>query len=148
MIRRPPRSTRTDTLFPSTTLFRSLSGGQRQLASLAQALVHRPELLLLDEPLTSLDMNYQIHVMRILARLTRVHGLIAMVALHDLNIVLRHVDHAWLLHQGKLIDSGAPVAGTKTENHGRTFTIPTRSAHAGQSRPHMFLTHEENQVVK
>src|SRR3546814_8586179 len=139
MIRRPPRSTRTDTLFPSTTLFRSLSGGQRQLASLAQALVHRPELLLLDEPLTSLDMNDQIHVMRILARLTRVHGLIVIVVLHDLNIALRYADHAWLLHQGRLIASGTPVAVTQPENLARAFSIRTRLEHDSQGRPHIFI---------
>src|SRR3546814_18759582 len=129
MIRRPPRSTRTDTLFPSTTLFRSLSGGQRQLASLAQALVHRPELLLLDEPLTSLDMNYQIHVMRILARLTRVHGLIVIVVLHDLNIALRYADHAWLLQQGRLIARGTTLAVTPPNHLARPFSIHPRPHH-------------------
>src|SRR3546814_12029797 len=63
MIRPPPRSTRTDTLFPYTTLFRSLldrkpralSGGQRQRVALARAIVRKASVFLMDEPLSNLD---------------------------------------------------------------------------------------------
>src|SRR3546814_18207461 len=50
MIRRPPRSTRTDTLFPYTTLFRS------RRAAIARALAQNPDVLLLDEPTNHLDL--------------------------------------------------------------------------------------------
>ncbi len=86
-----------------------LSGGQKQLASLAQALVRRPRLLLLDEPLSALDLNYQFHVMDVLRRQTRQHRLVALVVLHDLNIALRHADHALLLHAGAIDAEGPPA---------------------------------------
>lgn len=48
----------------------SLSGGQKQLVGLAQSLIRRPALLLLDEPLSALDLNYQFHVMDVVSRET------------------------------------------------------------------------------
>lgn len=52
----------------------SLSGGQKQLVGLAQSLIRRPALLLLDEPLSALDLNYQFHVMDVVSRETRRYG--------------------------------------------------------------------------
>lgn len=86
-----------------------LSGGQRQLAALAQALVRRPRVLLLDEPLSALDLNYQYLVMELLRRETCRHGLVTLVVLHDLNTAFRHVDRALLLHRGRLLRAGSPA---------------------------------------
>jgi len=85
-----------------------LSGGQKQLVGLAQALIRRPRLLLLDEPLSALDLNYQFHVMDLLRRETRRHGLITLIMLHDLNTVLRHGDDCVLIKQGRLLGEGLP----------------------------------------
>ncbi|ALM86646.1 iron ABC transporter ATP-binding protein [Bordetella sp. N] len=87
-----------------------LSGGQKQLVGLAQALVRRPRLLLLDEPLSALDLNYQFHVMRLLRRETREQGLVTLVVLHDLDMALRHADQAWMLSRGEIVAAGAPGA--------------------------------------
>lgn len=84
-----------------------LSGGQRQLAALAQALVRRPRVLLLDEPLSALDLNYQHLVMELLRRETRHHGLVTVVVLHDLNTAFRHVDRVLLLKRGRLLGAGS-----------------------------------------
>ncbi|MFW8565786.1 ABC transporter ATP-binding protein [Orrella sp. 11846] len=85
-----------------------LSGGQKQLVGLAQALIRRPKLLLLDEPLSALDLNYQFHVMDLLRKETHEHGLVTLIVLHDLNTALRHSDYAVLIQQGKLLGEGRP----------------------------------------
>jgi len=85
-----------------------LSGGQKQLVGLAQALIRKPRLLLLDEPLSALDLNYQFHVMDLLRQETMQHGLLTVIVLHDVNIALRHADHALLIRDGRLLADGLP----------------------------------------
>ncbi|MGE8689155.1 MAG: ABC transporter ATP-binding protein [Achromobacter sp.] len=87
----------------------ALSGGQKQLVGLAQALVRHPRVLLLDEPLSALDLNYQFHVMRLLKQETREHGLISLIVLHDLNVALQHADRAVMIHGGRPYAAGAPA---------------------------------------
>lgn len=86
----------------------SLSGGQKQLVGLAQALVRQPRLLLLDEPLSALDLNHQFHVIDLLRRETRERGLVTLIVLHDLGIALRHTDHCLVLHDKTLMADGSP----------------------------------------
>ncbi|MBD2781218.1 ABC transporter ATP-binding protein [Xenorhabdus szentirmaii] len=85
-----------------------LSGGQKQLVGLAQSLIRRPTLLLLDEPLSALDLNYQYHVMDLVARETQRRNIITIVVVHDINIALRHADHVLMLKKGHLISQGKP----------------------------------------
>ncbi|SSW62383.1 Iron(3+)-hydroxamate import ATP-binding protein FhuC [Achromobacter veterisilvae] len=116
-----------------------LSGGQKQLASLAQALVRRPRLLLLDEPLSALDLNYQFHVMDVLRRQTRRHRLITLVVLHDLNIALRHADHALLLHGGAIEAEGLPARVVTPDTLRRVYGVRARVERCpqGQAQVHV-----------
>lgn len=77
-----------------------LSGGQRQMVSLAQMLVRRPDVMLLDEPTSALDLKHQVRVLDYLARLARTRGGILFVVLHDLNMALRHADDCLVLCDG------------------------------------------------
>jgi iron complex transport system ATP-binding protein len=86
-----------------------LSGGQRQLVGIAQALVRDPQVLLLDEPLSALDLNHQFHVMRTLRSETRHRNMVTVVVLHDINTALRSCDKAMLLHGGRISGFGAPA---------------------------------------
>jgi iron complex transport system ATP-binding protein len=87
----------------------ALSGGQKQLVGLAQALIRQPRVLLLDEPLSALDLNYQFHVMRLLKQETQEHGLISVIVLHDLNVALQHADRAVMIQHGRLHAQGTPA---------------------------------------
>lgn len=83
-----------------------LSGGQRQLVFLAQTLVRRPSILLLDEPISALDLQYQVHVLDVLRRLTRCNTLTTIVVMHDLNMVARFADRVAVLLAGEVAAEG------------------------------------------
>ncbi|HEV7257306.1 MAG TPA: ABC transporter ATP-binding protein [Bosea sp. (in: a-proteobacteria)] len=87
-----------------------LSGGQRQLVFLAQALASEPNLLLLDEPISALDIRHQLEVMLIVRQLTHQRGLTTIVILHDLNIAARFADTVAVISAGKLVCHGRPAA--------------------------------------
>lgn len=84
-----------------------LSGGQRQLASLAQALVREPQVLLLDEPTSALDLRHQVQVMKVV-RSVAADGKVVVAVLHDLALAARWADTVVVLHQGALHAIGTP----------------------------------------
>ncbi len=86
-----------------------LSGGQRQLASLAQALVRQPRVLLLDEPISALDLHYQLRVMKLVRALAQEQGMIVVMVLHDLSMAARWSDRVVLLADGRLVADGSPA---------------------------------------
>lgn len=88
--------------------FDHLSGGQRQLASFAQAIVREPKLLLLDEPTSALDLRHQVEVMNLARDFAR-EGRVVVVVLHDLNLAMRWTDRIALMHRGEVYASGRAV---------------------------------------
>jgi iron complex transport system ATP-binding protein len=88
--------------------FDQLSGGQRQLASLAQALVRKPKLLLLDEPTSALDLRHQFRVMNIVQTAAR-NGTIVIAVLHDLQAAVRWADKIVVMNNGQLYATDTPA---------------------------------------
>ncbi|MCA3183160.1 MULTISPECIES: ABC transporter ATP-binding protein [unclassified Cupriavidus] len=80
----------------------TLSGGERQRVSLAAVLAQQAPLLMLDEPVSHLDMRHQIMVLDVLRRLTGAGRHAAVVILHDLTLALRHATHALLMSEDGL----------------------------------------------
>lgn len=78
-----------------------LSGGQRQRVAIAEALVARPRLLMLDEPLASLDLRSQREIVELLRGLHHERGVTILVVAHDLNPVLSLLDSAIYLLDGR-----------------------------------------------
>jgi iron complex transport system ATP-binding protein len=85
-----------------------LSGGQRQRVWIAMALAQRPEVLLLDEPTTYLDVAHQVEVLDLLARLNRERGTTVVMVLHDLNLAARYADHLVVMGEGRVLCEGDP----------------------------------------
>ena len=87
----------------------ALSGGQRQMVFLAQALFAKPKVLLLDEPTSALDLRHQLIVLEHVRRLARERSIIAVAALHDLGQAARHAGRVVCLADGRLLAQGAPA---------------------------------------
>ncbi|WP_018024418.1 ABC transporter ATP-binding protein [Corynebacterium ulceribovis] len=85
----------------------SLSGGQKQLVFVAKQLAQQSRVLLLDEPVSALDLGYQLEVLQLLRELAlEGHGIA--VVLHDLNLAARFCDRLTVLHHGVVRQTGPP----------------------------------------
>jgi len=86
----------------------TLSGGERQRVALAKAMAQDPELLLLDEPTTYLDIGYQIHLLDLVREWQRSGGRTVVAVLHDLNLAAQYCDRLLVLREGRLA-AGRPA---------------------------------------
>lgn len=116
-----------------------LSGGQRQLAGLAQALIRNPRVLLLDEPLSALDLSHQLTVMALLRRETDVRRLVTVVVLHDLNMALRHADRVVMLRDGRVAADGAPTAAVDAMTLATVYGVRGRVERCSRGIPHVVI---------
>ena len=92
----------------SHRLLHTLSGGERQRAWIAMALAQRPQVLLLDEPTTYLDICHQLEVMQLLDKLNKELGLTVVMVIHDLNHAIQYADYVAVIKAGRLVVSGEP----------------------------------------
>lgn len=114
----------------------TLSGGQRQRIALASALVGHPQLLILDEPLASLDLHSQRDIVALLARLHAELGVTILVVAHDLNPLLPILDSAIYLLDGRA--RYAPIDDVVDDaTLTRVYGTPIRVAHTPDGEPYM-----------
>ncbi len=83
-----------------------LSGGLRQRAMIAMALVCQPALLIADEPTTALDVTIQAQILKLLRDLRSELGMAVLIITHDLGVVANMADEVIVLHNGKIVESG------------------------------------------
>lgn len=91
-----------------------LSGGEVQKVIIARALAQEPDLLLLDEPTSNLDLKNQLEVMNLVRHAVTDHGLAAIISIHDLNLALRFADQL-LLMKGGVIHTLCPKESVTAE---------------------------------
>ncbi|MDR6433839.1 ABC transporter ATP-binding protein [Brucella pseudogrignonensis] len=111
-----------------------LSGGQRQIVALAQAIVRKPEVLLLDEPTSALDLKHQVFVMQSAARLVRMKGAIVVAVLHDVALALRYADSIAVLKDGGLYAYGTPKAVVTPDMLASVYGIEARVETCSQGK--------------
>ena len=100
-----------------------LSGGEKQRAFLALALAQDPQVLLLDEPTTFLDVHFQLELLELLKRLNQQQNLSIITVLHDINLASRYSDRIACLRQGQLWTVGAVDTVLTPETMREVFAI-------------------------
>lgn len=85
-----------------------MSGGQRQMVLFAQLLMRQAPVMLLDEPVSALDLKHQVRLLDVLHEQTRARRCTTLVVLHDLNLVAQYADEVVVIGGGKLLAQGEP----------------------------------------
>ncbi|MFQ3573494.1 MAG: ABC transporter ATP-binding protein [Thermodesulfovibrionales bacterium] len=98
----------TDTLRFKDRLMSELSGGERQLVSIAKALAQEPSIILLDEPISYLDISHQVRILDTITSLIKDRGMTAITVLHELNLASEYCERLILLDRGTIKMIGTP----------------------------------------
>ncbi|TMD92978.1 MAG: ABC transporter ATP-binding protein [Chloroflexi bacterium] len=120
-----------------------LSGGEQQRLLLAQALVGMPQLLLLDEPLSHLDVRNQQAMVQLISDVARERHLTVLLIAHDVNPLLPHIDHVLYVAHGRLA-MGKPNEIITSESLSRIYSSPVEVLK--DSRGRVFVVGLEEEV--
>ena len=104
-----------------------LSGGERQLVTVARALAQEPDLLLLDEPASALDLKHRTQLTRALRRLRDERGISFLMITHDLMLLDSAADLIFAMKCGRLVAHGAPEAVLTESVLGEVYDAPVRT---------------------
>lgn len=106
----------------SDRLLSELSGGEMQRALIARAMAQQTPIMLLDEPLSNLDVAHRYEIMDILASLNK-QGVMILIILHDFSIALEYANQALLMKQGKIIEHDDIKSVLSPENLRKHFNL-------------------------
>ena len=118
-------------------LLSELSGGERQRALLCRALATRAPILLLDEPISALDVRYQHEILALAKRLTRERQLATICVLHGINLAALVADSMMLLNERGAVAASGAVPEVMTETQlAKVYSVPLKvTAHPRNGRP-------------
>ena len=118
--------------------FDELSAGQHQKVMLARGLVQDPQIILLDEPTSNLDVHHQIEVTKLLKKLSVDKQITVIMICHDLNIAAKYSDELIMMYKGRIFSAGLP-SDVITEEHLETVYKVKSSIVDDCGRPHVIL---------
>ena len=113
------------------------SGGQRQRILIAMALVHRPQLLITDEPTTALDVTVQQQVLELMKTLQRERGLAMIFTSHDLAVVGQMADRVAVMRRGQVLETGPAfeVLTSPTDAYTKSLLAAVPTLRTDRERP-------------
>lgn len=139
----------TDTLHFKERLLSELSGGERQLVFIARALAQEPELLLLDEPTSHLDIAHQVKILGLIRKLNRQNQISVIIILHDLNLAGEYCDRLMLMNTGCIYKLGSPQEVLTYQNIEEVYkTVVVVEKNPISSKPYILLVSEEEKERK
>ena len=101
----------------------SLSGGQCQRAYLALTIAQKTKIILLDEPTTFLDINFQLQMLDLIKTLNKKNNLTILSVIHDINLAARYCDRLAVLKEGKLLTIDQPINALSKEIIKKAFSV-------------------------
>lgn len=110
----------------SGRLVNNLSGGEKQRAWIAMTICQQPEILLLDEPITYLDVGYQVEVLELVRELCDRLKITIVMVLHDMNFTARYSERIYVLKDGGVHSYGSPDAVIARDNLREVFHIDSQ----------------------
>lgn len=122
----------------------ALSGGEQQLAGIARALTQEPQLLLLDEPTSHLDITHQVQILNLIRRLSEELGLTVLMIIHDLNLAGEYCNSLIMLQEGRMRKKGSPMEVLNYADIEAVYdTIVITRTNPISGKPVVFLVSEE-----
>lgn len=103
----------------------SLSGGERQRVYIARALAQEPSILLMDEPVSHLDIKYQIEILSLVKNLSS-KGILVIAVLHDINLASQFCNKILIMKDGNIMDYGSPNKVITPKNIKSAFAIDVK----------------------
>lgn len=127
--------------------FNELSAGQHQKVMIARGLAQEPQILMLDEPTSNLDIYHQLYVMKMLRDIARDRGIIVLVICHDLNVAAKFCDRLILLSKGMIKADGPASEVITAENIKAVYNVDCE-VQTVDGRPYAIYHVDEEKAVR
>lgn len=111
-----------------------LSGGELQRVIIARAIAQDTDIIVLDEPISHLDIHYQYEIVTLLKRLCREKKKTVITVLHDLNVTMNHCDHIFLIKDGKVMIEGEPLSVLTEEVVQKVYGVQVKIVEADEEK--------------
>lgn len=115
-----------------------MSGGELQRVIISRAIAQTPSILLLDEPISNLDLQHQVDLLSLIRNFSKEKNVTVVAVLHDLNMAMEFSDEVILLNQGEIVASGNPINVLSKENIEKVYNIKIcMSKHPITNKPYI-----------